>query len=242
VDTRGVMEGMTVRSADGEELGKVVACEENLFVIEKGFFFPKDYVVRYDQVADIRSGEVSLRDNASALTGEAAGTQSSASYDTRRAEELGSSSDSMNAGERSEERISGTREEIRVPLAEEELSAEKRMKEGGEIRVRKEVVTEHKEISVPVTREEVHVERVPVSGSGEAGEAAFKEGTISVPVHEEEVEIRKRPRVREEIRISKTAHTEERRAGAEVRHEEARIEKDGEVIREDDTGPVEPRE
>ncbi len=88
----------------------------------------------------------------------------------------------------------GTEEELRVPLAEEELVAEKRTRQAGEVRIRKDVVTERREIPVEVTREEVHVERTPVEG-GEArgGEARFEGGTISVPVHEEEVEIRKRP-------------------------------------------------
>jgi uncharacterized protein (TIGR02271 family) len=236
MDTRGVHEGMTVRSADGEKLGKVVACEESLFVVEKGFFFPKDYVARYEQVADVGDGEVRLRENASALTGSTEGTEtrSSAAYETRPAEELGAANMQAGAaGDRTGERISGTREEVRVPLAEEELTAEKHLRDAGQVRITKEVVTEQKQMTVPVTREEVHVERVPASGSDRVDEAAFEERTISVPIREEEVEIKKRPRVREEVRVSKTARTEERRADAEVRHEEARVEKDGEVIRED---------
>ncbi|HYG66738.1 MAG TPA: DUF2382 domain-containing protein, partial [Anaeromyxobacteraceae bacterium] len=58
---------------------------------------------------------------------------------------------------------------------------------------------------------------------GELEKDAFQEKTISVPVHEEEVEIRKRPRVREEVRVSKTREQVEHRAGADVRREEAKI-------------------
>jgi uncharacterized protein (TIGR02271 family) len=94
----------------------------------------------------------------------------------------------------------------------------------GEVRVHKDVVTEHKQVSVPVTREQVHVERVPAKGTEAPGEAAFKDETFSMPVREEEVEIRKRPVVKEEVRVGRTRRQEERRADADVRREEARIE------------------
>ena len=62
-------------------------------------------------------------------------------------------------------------------------------------------------------REEVHVERVPASASAkdtDLGPDAFKERTVTVPVREEEVEVTKRPRVREEVRVSKSANVHER--------------------------------
>jgi hypothetical protein len=55
-----VMEGMTVRSIDGEKLGKVFALGDDAFHIEKGLFFPKDYLVRYADISDIRDGELIL--------------------------------------------------------------------------------------------------------------------------------------------------------------------------------------
>ncbi|WP_224361612.1 hypothetical protein [Hyalangium versicolor] len=51
---------MTVRSIDGENLGRVFAVHDGEFLIEKGLFFPKDYVCRYAEVSDIRDGEVIL--------------------------------------------------------------------------------------------------------------------------------------------------------------------------------------
>lgn len=55
-----VKEGMTVRSIDGEKLGKVFAVQDGEFLIEKGLFFPKDYVCRYAEISDIRDGEIIL--------------------------------------------------------------------------------------------------------------------------------------------------------------------------------------
>jgi uncharacterized protein (TIGR02271 family) len=203
-------EGMTVRSVDGEKLGKVVAREASGFVVEKGFFFPKDFFVRNEEIEDVAGDEVRLRSTAAVLR-EGAGGE-------RRAEPPD--------GGRS---MTGASEEVRVPVAEEELVAEKRTRQAGEVRVHKDVRTEHRSIDVPVTKEEVRVERVPASGEARPGDATFQEGTVSVPVREEEVEVRKRPVVREEVRVSKTGKREERRADAEVRKESVDIEREGDV-------------
>jgi hypothetical protein len=55
-----VKEGMVVRSQDGEKLGRVSAVGEDAFHIEKGLFFPKDYLVRFSEVAGVRDGELVL--------------------------------------------------------------------------------------------------------------------------------------------------------------------------------------
>ncbi|WP_375754832.1 YsnF/AvaK domain-containing protein [Corallococcus exercitus] len=63
-----IKEGMTVRSSDGEKLGKVFAVSDAEFHIEKGMFFPKDYLVRYSEVSDIRNGEIILNHGREALS------------------------------------------------------------------------------------------------------------------------------------------------------------------------------
>ncbi len=63
-----VKEGMVVRSVDGEKLGKVFAVGDGEFHIEKGLFFPKDYLVRYSEISDIRAGEIILNHGKEALS------------------------------------------------------------------------------------------------------------------------------------------------------------------------------
>ena len=63
-----LIEGMVVRSRDGERLGKVVLCNETDFQIEKGFFFPKDFIVKYDDILAVREGEVLVSLKKSELT------------------------------------------------------------------------------------------------------------------------------------------------------------------------------
>jgi hypothetical protein len=53
IDRSLIREGMTVYSSDGEKLGKVRSCDATTFVIEKGFFFRKDYIARYDDVRSV---------------------------------------------------------------------------------------------------------------------------------------------------------------------------------------------
>jgi uncharacterized protein (TIGR02271 family) len=214
-DRSSVREGMTVFSSDGEKLGKVLSCDASTFTIEKGFFFPKDYVARYDEVAAVTGDDIRL-----AVTKDTF-------IQMRDAGQYG-----YGASDPAFSRTARTdTEDIRVPVAEEELDVVKRDREAGEVRLRKDVVTETKHIDVPVTREEVHVERAPVGEQREAlpGERAFEKETVSMPIHEEEVEIRKRPVVKEEVRLRKERVTEQRAAEADIRKE--RVDVEGEHAR-----------
>jgi uncharacterized protein (TIGR02271 family) len=210
-------EGMKVRSADGETLGKLIARGDDGFTIEKGLFFPKAYVAGYEEISEIRDDEVWLRQTRDEIQ----------RGDSPRAE---MATDPPSAGnQRVTSTAAGTQEEVRIPLVEEELEVEKRTKEAGEVRIHKDVTTVEKNITVPVTREEVRVERVPASG--DAAGASFREGETRVPVREEEIEIHKRPVVREEVRVTKTAVEEQQQVQERTRKEEAEIEQRGEVKR-----------
>lgn len=59
IDGNQVHEGMLVRSSDGTTLGRVMACEEESFIVEEELF-GADYVVRYDDVTDISGDEIRL--------------------------------------------------------------------------------------------------------------------------------------------------------------------------------------
>ncbi|HLL85528.1 MAG TPA: hypothetical protein VK420_22845 [Longimicrobium sp.] len=52
--------GMVVRSQDGEALGRVFAVDETRFEIEKGVFAPEDYAIDFQDVREIRDGEIIL--------------------------------------------------------------------------------------------------------------------------------------------------------------------------------------
>jgi uncharacterized protein (TIGR02271 family) len=114
-----------------------------------------------------------------------------------------------------------------MPLREEELDVEKTQRTAGHMRLRKVVHTELRNITVPVQKEEVIVERVP---AGEARDrdpdSAFREQEISMPIREEEIDINKRTVVREEVKLGKQSHTEHQKVSGEVRREDVEIERE----------------
>jgi uncharacterized protein (TIGR02271 family) len=214
--------GMKVMSSDGSSLGKIIRVEPEYFLVEKGFFFPKDYSIPISMVREIRDDACWLSVSREELEREDETLRASGTR-TPEPRETGATAEA----------------EQRLSLAEEELEARKRVRDAGEVVVKKEVVTEHRQIDVPVTKEEVHVERAPASAATASPPEgkAFEEETIRVPVREEEVEVTKRPRVREEVRVSKTARQEERRVEGEVRREEARVDRTDEESKARGYGP-----
>ncbi len=94
----------------------------------------------------------------------------------------------------------------------------------GEVTVRKEIVTEQQNIQVPVTREELVIERHAVEGEQPAGSAQLgSEREIRIPLEEERVSIDKQPVVREEVEVGKRQVQEVRSVADDVRHEELRV-------------------
>ncbi len=115
-------------------------------------------------------------------------------------------------------------DELRVQRSEEELVAGIREREAGSVNVRKRVRTNRERIEVPTRREEVSVERVPVSG--EATEAQIDTDEVSVPVVEDEVVVQKKPVAKEEIRVRKDVVHEQQIVEGDVRREEVEIDDD----------------
>jgi hypothetical protein len=88
---------------------------------------------------------------------------------------------------------------------------------------------------VPVTREEVVIERRPVNRR--PSDRPIGEGeTIEVPVREEVVDVEKRAVVYEEVEIGKRAVQDTERVTETVRREEARIDREGDVNVRGDLG------
>jgi uncharacterized protein (TIGR02271 family) len=115
----------------------------------------------------------------------------------------------------------------RLKLREEQLDVQKEQVRAGEVRVRKEVVTEQKSIDVPISREEVVVERRPAAEVEASGTPVGEDKEIRIPLSEERVNVEKRPVVREEIDVGKRKVRDTERVADSVRREEARIETEG---------------
>lgn len=112
-------------------------------------------------------------------------------------------------------------------LREERLHIDKEQVQTGEVDIHKEVVTEHKNVTVPVEREEVVVERRPAKGKAASGDMKAEE--IRIPVKEERVRVSKDTVVDEEVSVSKRKVKGTETVSEDLDHEEICVEEKGKV-------------
>lgn len=115
-----------------------------------------------------------------------------------------------------------------VIRSEEQLDVAKEQVKTGEARLRKYTVTENETVEVPVTREEVRVERTPISEEDAAnykGEISDDDSETSVTLHEERVNVDKKTVPVEKVNLNKQQVTETEKHTEELRKEQ--IDTDG---------------
>jgi uncharacterized protein (TIGR02271 family) len=120
-----------------------------------------------------------------------------------------------------------------LKLYEERLVSSKSRQKTGEAVISKRIETETATASVPIERERVVIERMPVSSEAvvTAGEANFQEGEVSrMEVYEEVPEFHKEAFVREEVRVSKVVDQETATAEENLRREELDVDINGQPI------------
>jgi uncharacterized protein (TIGR02271 family) len=116
-----------------------------------------------------------------------------------------------------------------VQAHEERLDVQKTPVETGEVKVHKEVHTEHKHLDVPLTREEVVIERHPASGQ-EVSAAELDAGReVRIPVREEQVNVEKQTVATEEVSVGKRRVQDTKRIDEPLRKEEIKVETEGDV-------------
>ncbi|MEO8727530.1 MAG: YsnF/AvaK domain-containing protein [Acidobacteriaceae bacterium] len=114
----------------------------------------------------------------------------------------------------------------RIQLLSERLRIHKERVPTGEARLHKEVVTEQKTMQVPVSHEELVIERAPVSGDVAAQGNVGTASDIRIPLSAERVTVDKQPVVREEVRVGKKTVQETQNVTESVRREELKVEND----------------
>ena len=122
-------------------------------------------------------------------------------------------------------------DERTLKLREEQLDVSKERVQAGEVEVHKEVVEEQQRVNIPVTREEVYVERREVNEAATGVDSTIEDGeTIRVPIMEEKVEVTKKPVVTEELVIGKREVTDTEQVVESVKREEAHLETDNDRV------------
>jgi uncharacterized protein (TIGR02271 family) len=112
--------------------------------------------------------------------------------------------------------------------SEEELEVRTARRQRARVRLRKYIVTEDVQRTIPVRREEIRVEEAPNPEHGaRAGiEVAELSGDDEIVLHEEVPVIEKRVVPRERVRVVKDSHTDEAQIVEELRKERIDLETD----------------
>jgi uncharacterized protein (TIGR02271 family) len=125
--------------------------------------------------------------------------------------------------------VSGPETDHAMTRSEEELRVGTARREAGRARLRKYVVTENVTQTVPVQREEVRVEREPITDAN-ADEAmdgpAISEEEHEVVLHSEQPVVEKRAMPKERVRLDKDVVRDEHTVSDEVRKENIEIDGD----------------
>jgi uncharacterized protein (TIGR02271 family) len=115
--------------------------------------------------------------------------------------------------------------------SEEELQVGTEARERGRVRLSKYVTTEQEQVTVPVQREEVRVEREPITDANlDAATSGpeISEAEHEVVLHEEEPVVERTTVPRERVRLDTETVTDERQVSEEVRKEQIDVDDQGE--------------
>jgi hypothetical protein len=140
--------GMTAYTTDGEKLGVIERIDEDNLLIERGWFFHKDFLIPYDDIEDVRENQVIVR-------------QRRADFQEQMGKESWETGESDLTGRASEmgERAGGDVEQAGQRVKEKGERVGKRIKETGERlgERAKEARTETQPVSGAVRKEDVKV-------------------------------------------------------------------------------------
>ncbi|MFL6321553.1 MAG: YsnF/AvaK domain-containing protein [Nitrososphaeraceae archaeon] len=196
------------RGSGDEDLGEVQEAGQDYVLVQRGminkekFYIPKDQVESYD--GSVLRFRISEEDAKSRFLRDSPPPSSSSA----------TANEGLTAARKAEETT--------VPLTEERLDASKR-ESTREATITKEPITETKTVEVPVTHEEISVERRPATGSTTAERPVQSKTETKVPLKQEEVQVTKQPYVKEEVSVKKKPVTETRRVTDKVTTEKVKV-------------------
>lgn len=125
-----------------------------------------------------------------------------------------------------------------IPVVEENVRIGKEVVETGSVRLTKRVNQEEIWVDVPVAREELHVERVPINQYVDtAPEPVRYEGdTMIVPILKEEVVVQKRLVLVEEVRVTRRRIETNVPQQVSLRKEEIQVDRSSQAPANPDNG------
>jgi uncharacterized protein (TIGR02271 family) len=200
------------RGINDEDLGEVQEVQGNYILVQKGminrekFYIPKDQAESYDgDVLRFRFSEQDL-----------------SQFQREPPNIYGENS--MQEQKTSQATKTETEQEENIPLTEERLDVSKRIEEN-QATITKKPIKETKTVEVPLTREEVSIERSPSSDGGSGNKETEAQSPliqspqeIKIPLKKEEAEVTKKPYVKE-VAVKKKAKTNKKKVTKDVTSE-----------------------
>ncbi|HUG51939.1 MAG TPA: PRC and DUF2382 domain-containing protein [Terrimesophilobacter sp.] len=125
---------------------------------------------------------------------------------------------------------SGPNTDSAMTRSEERLRVDKQQEQRGKARLHKYVVTEQQNVTVPVSHEEVRVEREPITDANRDEALSgpdISEEDHEMTLNEERVVVSKETTPVERVRLDKETVTEDQQVSEEVRKEQIDYEEDG---------------
>jgi uncharacterized protein (TIGR02271 family) len=201
-----------VRTLDNQGMGKVVAVpnDEDTIIISSQSG-SEQYKIPRSSVSGFNGAEVLLNETAYKIMSSSYRVDNAGVYEAK-------PSNIITEGHQQD------KEETTVPLIEERLNVSKKTSTT-QYTITKEPITEKKTLEVPVTHEELIVEKRPPkeSSSSSAQGPVNSKTEIKVPLMREEVEVTKEPFVKEEVVVKKKSSAETRTVSDTVTSERINI-------------------
>ena len=242
-----VSEGMDVYDVNDDKIGTVhevydaVTTESSASAggylrVPTGFLgLGREHHIPFSAIRDVRDQRIHLsiaKDRLDALEYDQAPTEATDDFDGTSVERTTTTTTTTTAAETTgaepEPSSINDRGQRKLQLREEELVARKRAVQTGEVQLGTEIVSEQQTLEVPVTREEVVIERRDVARRPSDRPIGQAE-TIEVPLREEQVEVDKQTVVYEEVNVGKRVVQETEHVAQTLRREKAVVDTQGAV-------------
>jgi uncharacterized protein (TIGR02271 family) len=221
---------MDVFDADNQKVGTVAETAEGYLRVPTGFLgMGKEHYIPLSAIRSVDGEAIHLSvasDRLDELENAQAPMEADGEYDGTAVERTTTTTTTRDTASAARPARDG---EQTLELREEELRARKHAVQTGQVEVAKEVVSEQRTIDVPVTHEEVTIERRAVDHQPSESPIGETDATISIPVREEQVIADKRAVVYEEVNVGKRAVQDTERVSETVRREQAVVDKEGAV-------------
>ena len=192
------------RGINDEDLGEVQEVGDTYVLVQKGLINKEKYYIPQNEVESYDGNILRFKLSEEEIKGKYLGDSPPLT---------------RNTGKDGEEESKSTS----VPLVEERLNISKRDVTYKEATLIKEPVIETKTVEVPITHEELIVERRPASESttsiSDLKPPVISKEEIKIPLKKEEVEVKKEPYVKEEVVLKKRRVTETKTITEEVKSE-----------------------